>query len=526
MGLVVCAATAILLLSSQRDQRDDLRSAYGKRADIATDSVSAIFTVAYSGQAREAAKTFDQARPSTRLLDRQAAEGDNVYMAVIDPSGEVVSASSRAPAGLARRFASVPRFARTALRQGYGLSDVQVVGGKAVVETAVAFESPFGRRIQLSAAPVETFVQFLSGTLVRLPRVARGGAWVLDRNGRPLGRAGFSNRLRSPRPVLYGPRLEGSFDGVRGRTYFRAARVPSSDWRVVVVAPERELFTAIRGASRWVPWALLALGLALLVAVALLLRRLSRTAGALQASNAELERSNADLEQFAYVASHDLSEPLRTVAGFSQLLGKRYAGRLDDEADMYIGHMTSGVDRMQQLIDDLLLYSRVGREPVGRDRVELDGLLDEVLASIAPMIRDRGAQVTSDDLPVVQGERGQLGQVLQNLIANAVKFTAPDVTPRVHLSAARRAGMWEIAVRDNGIGVDAAEEHIFKMFGRLHPADAYPGTGIGLALVKRILERHGGDIRVSPARGGGSIFTFTLPDRAPIQAPEPVEALA
>jgi signal transduction histidine kinase len=451
-------------------------------------------------------------------------------MAVIDPSGEVVSASSRAPAGLARRFARVPRFARTALRQGYGLSDVQVVGGKAVVETAVAFESPFGRRIQLTAAPVETFVQFLSGTLVRLPRVARGRRLgARPATGAPLGRRrGFSSALRSASAGALRPSLEGSF-GRRARAgRFRAGPgARRRDWRVVVVAPRaRALLPPSAAASRWVPGRCWRSASPLLVAVALLLRRLSRTAGALQASNAELERSNADLEQFAYVASHDLSEPLRTVAGFSQLLGKRYAGRLDDEADMYIGHMTSGVDRMQQLIDDLLLYSRVGREPVGRDRVELDELLDEVLASIAPMIRDRGARVTSDDLPAVLGERGQLGQVLQNLIANAVKFTAADVTPQVHLSAARRAGMWEIAVRDNGIGVDAGKDHIFKMFGRLHPADAYPGTGIGLALVKRILERHGGDIGVSPAPEGGSIFTFTLPDRAPAQAPEHVEALA
>jgi len=524
---VVGAVTAALLLDAQRGQRDDLRRAYGQRADIATDSVSAIFAVAFSGQAREAAEAFDAPRPPVALLDRRLRESSAAYLAILDPSGELVAASSRAPAGLGRRLARVPRFVRTALSQGYGLSDVRVEGGRAVVETAVSFESPFGRRVQISGTPVETYVAFLSGTLVRVPRVAQGGAWVLDRNGRPLGRAGDAKRVRTPPRVLYAGRLSGTFEGQRGATYFRAARIPASDWRVVVVAPERELFASIRGASRWLPWALLALGVGLIVAVALLLRRLARTAGALRASNIELERSNADLEQFAYVASHDLSEPLRTVAGFSQLLGKRYAGRLDAEADLYIAHMAAGVDRMQQLIDDLLLYSRVGREPVRRDRVDLDGLLDEVLASIAPALRERGAQVTRDDgLPVVLGERGQLGQVLQNLLTNAIKFTAAGVTPRVHVSAARRGGMWEIAVRDNGIGVDPREDHIFKMFGRLHPADAYPGTGIGLALVKRILERHGGDVRVSPAPGGGSIFTFTLPDRAPVQAPEPVEAVA
>src|SRR3712207_3953242 len=154
--------------------------------------------------------------------------------------------------------------------------------------------------------------------------------------------------------------------------------------------------------------------------------------------------------------------------------------------------MVKGVDRMQQLIDDLLVYSRVGRAPVVRERVDLDALLDEIRDAIEPTVRERGAEITSDVLPVVHGERGQLGQVLQNLVVNAVKFTAPDVTPAVHVGARRVEGVWHISVRDNGIGVDAAhEETVFKMFGRLHSSDAYPGTGIGLALAKRIIERHG-----------------------------------
>jgi signal transduction histidine kinase len=188
--------------------------------------------------------------------------------------------------------------------------------------------------------------------------------------------------------------------------------------------------------------------------------------------------------------------------------------------------MSSGVDRMQQLIDDLLLYSRVDRQPIRAERVDLDDLLGEVLASIEPAVRERGARITSDDLPVVVGERTQLRQVLQNLLVNAVKFTAHDVTPQVHVSAHRRANTWRVSVRDNGIGIGADPDLIFNMFARLHPADAYPGTGIGLALVKRILERHDGDIGVEPAPGGGSIFTFSLPDRAPIAHPPRVPTRA
>ena len=524
--LVALAVTTFLLVDSQRQQRADLRAAYGQRAEIASGVVNSIFRVAFAGQARDAAERYTAERPTRQQLDAAAQQGNTVYVAILDASGEVLAASGRAPADLGRRTGTVPPHVRSALRDGFGLSDIVGRGRAAVVETAVGFESPFGRRIQLSGAPARTYADVLGGTLVRLPRVASGQAWVLDGHSRVLGAAGVARRLRRPPAEFRRNRRSGRFEGPDGPTFYTTEPVPSSTWRIIIAAPERQLFSFIGGTSRWLPWILLAFGALALVAIGLLLRGLLRTAVALRSSNEELARSNEDLEQFAYVASHDLSEPLRTVAGFSQLLGRRYHGRLDPEADQYIEHMASGVERMQQLIDDLLVYSRVGRQPIARDRVDLDELLGEVLASIAPALEERGARVTSDELPVVQGERTQLGQVLQNLLSNAVKFTAPDVAPEVHVSARRREGMWLIAVRDNGIGIDQDDDVIFKMFGRLHPADAYPGTGIGLALVKRIVERHGGEVDVAPAPGGGSVFSFTLPDRASIVAPEPVAAMA
>ena len=515
IALGVLSLVAYLLIDAQRDQRDELRQSYGQRAEIATGAVDAIFRVAFAGQTREAARRFGGAQLRPQDLTAFAREDDATYAAILDPSGEVLAASEGAPPDLAERLAEVPVHVRNALSQEFGLSDVIVREGRAVVETAIAFPTPFGRRVQLDASPVDTFVTFLSGTLVRLPRVADGGAVVIDSNKRVLGRAGYARQPAALLPDAFLRESSGTFDGERGKVFFQAEPLPHTRWRIVVAAPEKNLFASISGLSSALPWVLLALGAAALVAIALLLRRLLRTAGALREANADLARSNADLEQFAYVASHDLSEPLRTVAGFSQLLGKRYTGRLDPEADLYIEHMVGGVDRMQQLIDDLLLYSRVGRQPLKGDRIDLDELLGEVLASIEPAVRARDAQITSDDLPVVVAERSQIRQVLQNLLVNAVKFTAPDVTPEVHVSAERRSGLWNVSVRDNGIGIDADPGLIFNMFARLHPADAYPGTGIGLALVKRILERHDGDIGVQPAPDGGSIFTFSLPDRAP-----------
>jgi light-regulated signal transduction histidine kinase (bacteriophytochrome) len=240
--------------------------------------------------------------------------------------------------------------------------------------------------------------------------------------------------------------------------------------------------------------------------------RLRDRAVELQSSNAELQRSNAELEQFAYVASHDLSAPLRAVAGFSQLLGVRYKGKLDGDADQFIAHMQDGVERMQRIIDDLLAYSRVDRSGLQAEHVALDGVVDEVLHSLGPEIAERNAEVTHDPLGEAAGEAGQLAQVLQNLIANGMKFTADGVRPKVHVSAEHNGDRVRISVRDNGIGVDTDRaDQIFKMFQRLHSSDEYPGTGIGLAIAKKIIDRHNGQITVESAPGGGSVFTFDIP---------------
>jgi PAS domain S-box-containing protein len=226
----------------------------------------------------------------------------------------------------------------------------------------------------------------------------------------------------------------------------------------------------------------------------------------------ELERSNRDLEQFAYIASHDLREPLRAVVGFVQLLAKRYRGKLDRDADEYIDFAVSGANRMDSLISDLLAYSRVGAgmrlEPVASEAA-----LSRALANLRTSIGESGAGVTHDALPKIVANGTRLTQLFQNLVGNAIKFRGED-PPRVHISAQRRAKEWEFAVRDNGIGIAAEHgKRIFEVFQRLHGRGKYPGTGIGLAICKKIVELHGGRIWVEPARGKGSTFHFTIPDR-------------
>ncbi len=242
----------------------------------------------------------------------------------------------------------------------------------------------------------------------------------------------------------------------------------------------------------------------------------------------DLRRSNAELEQFAYVASHDLQEPLRKVASFCQLLEKRYGDQLDERGTEYIGFAVDGAKRMQVLINDLLTFSRVGRLNVTAEEVDLDAVLDTALANLATAVEESGAAVVRPARPVAGrtvGDPTLLSMVWQNLIGNAIKFRRDDVAPRIVIDVEEKTGgddeegHWLFSVTDNGIGI--AEEFVdkvFVIFQRLHGRDAYAGTGIGLALCKKIVEYHGGTIWIDTAYTEGTRFLFTMPIPTPVAA--------
>ena len=238
---------------------------------------------------------------------------------------------------------------------------------------------------------------------------------------------------------------------------------------------------------------------------------LQREIAAHEDTQAALRRSNTELEQLAYVASHDMQEPLRMVASYLQLVAQRYKGQLDTDADEFIGYAVDGAKRMQALINDLLAYSRIGTKARPFEATDFARVVETALVNLRVALKNSGGEVTTDALPVVMGDAMQLTQLMQNLIGNALKFSG-DAPPLVHVSAQEEAGFWRFTVRDNGIGI-APEYHqrIFVLFQRLHGRAEYPGTGIGLAICKKIVERHGGTIEVQSQPGAGSAFSFTIP---------------
>lgn len=475
LGLLACLAPAAFSIATdwQETRSQAQRSVDALADDIAQDMAQSL----ERGRAvlpRLALLLKGMERPSPAMLAQVLPPGHQGWVGVRARSGEMLSASTDS---VPLRLPDRP------------VSFIRQSGGQ--VLALLAEPAPGGERVMVVAVPVPVLrpgLTFTVGIESAAGEVMLGDSGILPSPGDiPL-----AETMVSRRPI------------------------PGGAANVVVGQQARFALRA------WQPRALrtgLAALLTALVVVPILLvcaKRLVRdnqASAALEAANRELSRSNADLEQFAYVASHDLKEPLRNIASYVQLLQRRYQGKLDEDADAFIGYTVEGVRRMQMIINELLAYSRIGTGPLTTAPVQTGALVSAVLGNLKAAIAEAGAVVdVAGPLPVVMGDAGQLTSVFQNLLANALKYRRDDVRPEVKVTVADMGGVWRFSIADNGIGIDPAyQQQVFELFKRLHARDRYSGSGIGLAVCQRVVERHGGSIWIDSIPGQGACFHFTLP---------------
>jgi signal transduction histidine kinase len=521
-ALVMLGAAAYGLAHGQHGQHSTLERRFQGRAQLGAALVGSLFSASAPAQQAQAAQRFGGKIDQT-ALNRQAQIGGSGFIAITDAKGNVLAASSGAPPGLQAMLSAQPSYFRRALAGGgYGLSGIEP--GRSIY-TALPFQGAGGTRVQVSGVKASLLASFLGGTLKQVSTTASSTSLIIDDAGGVIAEQGHGERVGQPLhdAALRSAVAKHANGTIAGDRQFTAQDIGTTGWRLVLVATSHAVYGPVAGVNRWLPWVILVVGAIALASVFFVLRRALAAAGQVRVANAELARSNADLERFAYVASHDLSEPLRTIGGFGSLLERRYSDRLDDEGRMMLSHVTGGAARLQALIDGLLSYARVSTAPRKVTRVDLQVVTDEVVEAIRPAITDRGATIEVRQLPVVEGEREQLSQLMQNLILNAIKFTAEGVEPRVEVSSRETGdGRVEVRVADNGVGVPPDQaDRIFEMFQRGKVGADRSGTGIGLALCARIVERHGGMIRVEQREGGGSVFAFDLHGAPGTPSPAP-----
>ena len=533
------------LRATQSKGREQLLERFHDRASVVSALMQAVIASAASSTNRS---RYGTQQVDTATLDRTVAEGRLTYAVLLDRDGVIAQSSSLDAATRSRVLAS--QGTRVTLGGArVWLSDVEP---GAVIELAVALDTPAGRRVLVSALPTTLFSAFLSSYLARVPG-DEGAAYMTDSRGVVVASRDGSGKVGEPltEPGLL-PSLRGGTSGeFSGDRVFTTAPVPSSAWKIVLTAPEPVLLDSVSGPREWLPWLIYAALGILALAFLALLRRLVSSSTALSDANeqlaasnarlessnallrhaAELARSNAELEQFASIASHDLQEPLRKVQTFAAHISATEADRLSDEGQDFLRRMNAAAGRMRTLIDDLLMFSRVSTKGRPFVPVDLGDIVAQVLLDLEIGIQENGANVEIEALPTIAADPVQMRQLLQNLLGNALKFRRPGVTPHVTMRASVADGIAELTVADNGMGFEPQyATRIFRAFERLNGASAYPGTGIGLALCRKIVERHNGTITATSDLGEGATFTVRLPVEQPEQPapavpllPEPID---
>jgi signal transduction histidine kinase len=527
--LALLTVFAIELSNTQAKSKQDVAARVHERGRLAAALIDSLFQ-SVEQQIPQDQRTYGARTVTTATMDRNLMQND--YLALLDRSGKVIASSRRFTAQARADLASSSALRLIRSGHPYGLGDLVPYGKTGAIDFAVAFVTPYGPRVLLTGLTPLALSTFIAADLRKVPGVKGARNYLLDGNDKVLASTDPATPVGSAFPASQDKALAHSPGDVRGRYYDQVA-LSSSTWRIVLVAPDGPLFASVAGLRKWVPWLIFA-AFAIVALVALGLgRSVLRSAEEVHATNARLEvvndelgaanmalelraaelaRSNAELEQFASIASHDLQEPLRKVRTFTQQLTVTDSERLSEKGRDYLHRANAAAERMQGLIEDLLKFSRVATHGRAFAPVDLGEVTRGVLQDLELHIARSGAVVRLGELPVLNADQLQMRQLMQNLISNALKFRREGIVPEVAIDATMFEDEMQITVRDNGIGFEPQYgQRIFRVFERLHGRGAYPGTGIGLALCRKIAERHGGRIIADGEPGVGSTFTVTLP---------------
>jgi signal transduction histidine kinase len=528
---------AIEITNTQAKSKTDVENRVHERSVLAAALIDSLFQTSARSSALTDARPLGTPRVANSRLDRLA--GRNRYAVLVDPSGQVIAHSkgftTQARNDLARSAAL------RLLRMGdpWALGNVLPYASGGVINYGLALNTRAGTRYLLTGFAPSALGPFLLGELREIPGVHGAHNFVLDGNGEVLA---STNRARPTGYVFHTPAQLSVLNHRHGEAlghYYDQVPLANTSWRILLTAPDGPLFASVSGFRKLLPWVLFA-AFAIVGILALLLalrtlrasdavreardeleltnHQLAESNAALASSHAELERhaqelarSNAELDQFASIASHDLQEPLRKVRTFTERVTATESDALSERGRDYLQRAGASAERMQRLIEDLLMFSRVSTQGRPFTPVDLGKVTREVVEDLDEQVVHAGATVQIGDLPTISADAPQMRQLLQNLISNGLKFRRDDVAPVIDISATTSDGWVKLVIRDNGIGFDPQyAERIFRVFERLHGRSSYPGTGIGLALCLKIAERHGGTVLAESVHGQGSTFTVAM----------------
>ncbi len=549
IAAAMLAAFAIAISHNQSQSRRSLERQAHQRTQLVADLLDGIFGQA-SHKSDAEIRTLSAPVVSNRTLRALGSPGDD-YIALLDASGTVLAHSGGFNAQARRAVLS--GWAFKLLRRGdpWALGNRFPYAGGGVVNFGTAIGKGRHRRFLITGIPTRTLGMFVEAELAQVRGVQRQHQVMVDGNGIVVGSTvpgrpvGYSFHTASQERALH--QASGvSSSPQYGVRYFDSVGLPNSTWRLIISIPVSDFFASVDGFHHALPWIILAaFAVVALVALWLVWRaieaarrirvsneklstanqeletargRLEEANDALARNNTELERqarelarSNTELDQFAQVASHDLQEPLRKVRTFTERITETEAENLSERGLDYLRRANAAAERMQTLIEDLLRFSRVSTQGREFGPVDLGAVTDDVLDDLSELVQGTGARVEVGPLPTINGDATQLRQLIQNLISNALKFRREGAQPHVRVAAGAESGWLTLTVADNGIGFEPQyRTRIFRVFERLHGRGAYPGTGIGLALCRKIAERHGGTVVADGVLGEGATFTVTL----------------